>query len=77
MPKYKDLDKDMLRMMTITERFNYMNQLKQIMVMGKDPNEKEPNQTEWVDRDDDGGYDNISDGKGNGRKEYNDDDFEY
>ena len=77
MPKFKDLDKNMLSMMTITERFNYMNQLKKMMVMGKDPNEKEPNQTDWVDRDDDGGYDTTSDGKDNGVKEYNDDEFDY
>jgi len=48
-----------------------------MMVMGKDPNEKEPNQTDWVDRDDDRGWDQSSDGERNGREEYNDDEFDY
>ena len=30
MPKYNQLDKNMLRMMTITERFKYINDLKKI-----------------------------------------------
>ena len=53
----KQLDKDMLRMMTITERFNYLKNLKQ-MKMNLDPK-----QEEWVDGDNDGGYDDSSDGK--------------
>ena len=53
----KQLDKDMLRMMTITERFNYLKNLKQ-MKMNLDPK-----QEEWVDRDNAGGYDDSSDGK--------------
>mgnify|MGYP003154688662 CR=1 FL=1 len=53
----KQLEKDMLRMMSITERFNYIAAKKQIQAsIDKDP---EP----WVDKDDDGGYDYSSDGR--------------
>tara|TARA_Y100000361_G_scaffold149594_1_gene164065 strand:- start:383 stop:601 length:219 start_codon:yes stop_codon:yes gene_type:complete len=70
----KQLDKDMLRMMTITERFNYIAAKKQMqMIINKDPNDKD----DWVDRDDDSGYDSSSDGKKNGGDESYDDSNEY
>jgi len=53
----KQLEKDMLRMMSITERFNYIAAKKQIQATIN------KNQEEWVDKDDDGGYDYSSDGK--------------
>ncbi len=56
----KQLDKDMMRMMTITERFNYIAAKKR-MEMSIDKNQS-TNQEDWVDRDDDGGYDSSSDG---------------
>ena len=46
----KQLEKDMLRMMSITERFNYIAAKKQIQATIN------KNQEEWVDKDDDGGY---------------------
>ncbi len=71
----KQLDKDMLRMMTITERFNYLNNLKQMqMNMNKDP---KPKGEEWVDRDDDGGYDSSSDSRDENDNGYYDDSNEY
>ena len=71
MPKYNQLDKDMLRMMTITERFNYINYLKQMQmeINTKKLTEEDPRTKEWVDEDDnewDGwndGSDNSSDGE--------------
>ena len=70
----KQLDKDMLRMMTITERFNYIAAKKQMqMIINKDPNDKD----DWVDRDDDSGYDSSSDGKSNGGRNTVDDSNEY
>ena len=92
----KQLDKDMLRMMTITERFNYIAAKKRMafsmgnkdvddvtcsysglpsMEVYKD--EPTPNGDDWVDRDDDGGYDSSSDGKKNGGDESYDDSNEY
>ena len=71
----KQLDKDMLRMMTITERFNYLNNLKQMqMSMNKDP---KPKNEERVDRDDDGGYDSSSDSRDENDNGYYDDSNEY
>ncbi len=71
----KQLDKDILRMMTITERFNYLNNLKQMqMSMNKDP---KPKNEEWVDRDDDGGYDSSSDSRDENDNGYYDDSNEY
>ena len=70
----KQLDKDMLRMMTITERFNYIAAKKQMeMIINKDPNDKD----DWVDRDDDSGYDSSSDGKKKRGDELYDDSNEY
>ena len=70
----KQLDKDMLRMMTITERFNYIAAKKQMqMIINKDPNDKD----DWVDRDDDGGYDSSSDGSRKRGSESYDDSNEY
>jgi hypothetical protein len=71
MPKYNQLDKDMLRMMTITERFNYINYLKQMQmeINTKKLTEEDPKTKEWVDEDNnewDGwndGSDNSSDGE--------------
>ena len=71
MPKYNQLDKDMLRMMTITERFNYINYLKQMQmeINTKKLTEEDPRTKEWVDEDNnewDGwndGSDDSSDGE--------------
>ena len=71
----KQLDKDMMRMMTITERFNYIAAKKR-MEMSIDKNQN-TNQEDWVDRDDDGGYDSSSDGKRNGGDNSYDDSNEY
>tara|TARA_R100000995_G_scaffold43723_1_gene20459 strand:+ start:250 stop:471 length:222 start_codon:yes stop_codon:yes gene_type:complete len=71
----KQLDKDMLRMMTITERFNYIAAKKR-MEMSIDKNQN-TNQEDWVDRDDDGGYDSSSDGKRNSGDNSYDDSNEY
>ena len=71
----KQLDKDMLRMMTITERFNYIAAKKR-MEMSIDKTQN-TNQEDWVDRDDDGGYDSSSDGKKNGGDNSYDDSNEY
>ena len=71
----KQLDKDMLRMMTITARFNYIAAKKR-KGMSIDKNQN-TNQEDWVDRDDDGGYDSSSDGKKNGGDESYDDSNEY
>ena len=71
----KQLDKDMLRMMTITERFNYIAAKKR-MEMSIDKNQN-TNQEDWVDRDDDGGYDSSSDGKRKRGSESYDDSNEY
>ena len=74
----KQLDKDMLRMMTMTERFNYIAAKKRMqysidssnvtcsysglpsMEVYKD--EPKTSNDDWVDRDDDWGYDSSSDG---------------
>ena len=70
----KQLDKDMLRMMTITERFNYIAAKKQMqMIINKDPNDKD----DWVDRDDDSGYDSSSDEKNKRDDDSYDDSNEY
>ena len=71
MPKYNQLDKDMLRMMTITERFNYINYLKQMQmeINTKKLTEEDPKTKEWADEDNnewDGwndGSDDSSDGE--------------
>ena len=70
----KQLDKDMLRMMTITERFNYIAAKKQMqMIINKDPNDKD----DWVDRDDDSGYDSSSDEESKRDEDSYDDSNEY
>jgi len=63
MPKYNQLDKDMLRMMTVTERFNYINNLKQIQMEAnmKSLTEEDPRTKPWVDEDNDE-WDGWSDG---------------
>ena len=84
----KQLDKDMMRMMTVTERFNYMAAKKRMQynidsssvtcsysglpsmeVYKDEPGASLEEQTkhtdwedDWIDRDDDGGYDSSSDG---------------
>ena len=99
----KQLDKDMLRMMTITERFNYIAAKKRMQysidsssvtcsysglpsmeVYKDEPGaslEEQAKHTDWeddwVDRDDDGGYDSSSDGKKNGGDKSYDDSNEY
>ena len=66
MPKYNQLDKDMLRMMTITERFNYINYLKQMQmeINTKKLTEEDPRTKEWVDEDNDE-WDGWNDGSDN------------
>ena len=71
MPKYNQLDKDMLRMMTVTERFNYINNLKQMQMKAnmQSLTEDDPKTKPWIDRDNndwDGwndGSDDSSDGE--------------
>ena len=93
----KQLDKDMLRMMTITERFNYIAAKKRMafsmgnkdvsdvtcsysglpsMEVYKDEPETS-NGDDWIDRDDDGGYDSSSDGGSKRGSESYDDSNEY
>ena len=66
MPKYNQLDKDMLRMMTITERFNYINYLKQMQmeINTKKLTEEDPRTKEWVDEDNNE-WDGWNDGSDN------------
>jgi hypothetical protein len=66
MPKYNQLDKDMLRMMTITERFNYINYLKQMQmeINTKKLTEEDPKTKEWVDEDNNE-WDGWNDGSDN------------
>ena len=89
----KQLDKDMLRMMTMTERFNYIAAKKRMqysidssnvtcsysglpsMEVYKD--EPKTSNDDWVDRDDDWGYDSSSDGRNNGGDNSYDDSNEY
>ena len=76
----KQLDKDMMRMMTVTERFNYINDLKKMRFdMGEIKSNQEPNikSTEpWIDRDE-SDYDSSSDGEDGGGEESSDDSNEY
>ena len=89
----KQLDKDMLRMMTMTERFNYIAAKKRMqysidssnvtcsysglpsMEVYKD--EPETSNGDWVDRDDDWGYDSSSDGRNKHGDNSYDDSNEY
>ena len=102
----KQLDKEMLRMMTITERFNYIAAKKRMAFsMGnKDVDDvtcsysglpsmevykDEPGasleeqakhtdwEDDWIDRDDDNGYDSSSDGENKRVDESYDDSNEY
>jgi len=60
MAKYQDLNKEMLRMMTITERFNYIAYKKRMaMELKKDPRTKQ-----WVDEDNNE-WDRWNDGSDN------------
>ncbi len=93
----KQLDKDMMRMMTVSERFNYMAAKKQMafnmgnknvdnvtcsysglpsMEVYKDEPETS-NGDDWIDRDDDNGYDSSSDGGSKRVDESYDDSNEY
>ncbi len=72
----KQLDKDMLRMMTITERFNYIAAKKK-MEIDISKSQAEPiDQNDWVDRDDNE-WDSSSDGQDKGDIESHDDSNEY
>ena len=99
----KQLDKDMMRMMTVTERFNYMAAKKRMQhnidsssvtcsysglpsmeVYKDEPGasiEEQAKHTDWeddwVDRDDDNGYDSSSDGGSKRVDESYDDSNEY
>ena len=99
----KQLDKDMMRMMTVTERFNYMAAKKRMQhnidsssvtcsysglpsmeVYKDEPGaslEEQAKHTDWeddwIDRDDDSGYDSASDGGSKRVDESYDDSNEY
>ena len=99
----KQLDKDMMRMMTVTERFNYIAAKKKMQynidssnvtcsysglpsmeVYKDEPGaslEEQAKHTdwedEWVDRDDDSGYDSSSDGENKRGDNSYDDSNEY
>ena len=78
----KQLDKDMMRMMSVTERFKYQNDLKRMKFNMSDANKNktEPemlNEDDWVDRDE-SDWDSSSDGKsGYGESSSGDDSNEY
>jgi len=78
----KQLDKDMMRMMSVTERFKYQNDLKRMKFNMSDANKNktEPemlNEDDWVDRDE-SDWDSSSDGKSsNGKSSSDDDSNEY
>ena len=99
----KQLDKDMMRMMTVTERFNYMAAKKRMQhnidsssvtcsysglpsmeVYKDEPGaslEEQAKHTDWeddwIDRDDDSGYDSSSDGENKRGDNSYDDSNEY
>ncbi len=99
----KQLDKDMMRMMTVTERFNYIAAKKRMQhnidsssvtcsysglpsmeVYKDEPGaslEEQAKHTDWeddwIDRDDDNGYDSSSDGGSKRVDESYDDSHEY
>jgi len=99
----KQLDKDMMRMMTVTERFNYIAAKKKMQynidssnvtcsysglpsmeVYKDEPGaslEEQAKHTDWeddwIDRDDDNGYDSASDGGSKRVDESYDDSNEY
>ena len=99
----KQLDKDMMRMMTVTERFNYIAAKKKMQynidssnvtcsysglpsmeVYKDEPGasiEEQAKHTDWeddwIDRDDDNGYDSSSDGGSKRVDESYDDSNEY
>jgi len=70
----KQLDKDMMRMMTMTERFNYIAAKKRMeMNISKSQTN---NQDDWIDRDE-SDYDSSSDGSSKRGSESYDDSNEY
>ena len=82
----KQLDKDMMRMMSVSERFKYQNDLKRIRLniddIKNEADKDEPingmlNEDDWVDRDE-SDWDSSSDGKsGYGEQSSDDDSNEY
>ena len=82
----KQLDKDMMRMMSVSERFKYQNDLKRIRLniddIKNEADKDEPingmlNEDDWVDRDE-SDWDSSSDGKsGYGEQSSGDDSNEY
>jgi len=73
----KELDKKMLKMMTITERFNYINNLKEIkMNISQARAEKDPKDKPWVDEEN-SDYDSFSDGSESDNNGWEDDSNEY
>ena len=75
----KQLDKDMMRMMTISERFKYIADKKKMeMKMNPNvaPNDLKPETEPWIDRDE-SDYDSSSDGEDGGGEESSDDSNEY
>ena len=99
----KQLDKDMMRMMTVTERFNYIAAKKKMQYNIDSSNvtcsysglpsmevyQDEPGalleeqakhtdwEDDWIDRDDDSGYDSSSDGENKRGDNSYDDSNEY
>ena len=95
----KQLDKDMMRMMSVTERFDYIAAKKKMGMInsGKEwdwmdnatcsysglpsmevyKDEPETSNGDWVDRDDDWGYDSSSDGRNKHGDNSYDDSNEY
>ena len=74
----KQLDKDMMRMMTVTERFKYINDKKKMQLDPNiAPNDLKPEAEPWIDRER-SDYDDFSDGKdGDGEESCDDDSNEY
>lgn len=73
----KELDKKMLKMMTITERFNYINNLKKIkMNISQARAEKDPKDKPWIDEEN-SDYDSFSDGSESDNNGWEDDSNEY
>ena len=71
----KQLDKDMMKMMSITERFNYIAAKKKMM-LDISSSKHDPKDDTWVDEED-SDYDNFSDGEDSRRGGDYDDANEY
>lgn len=67
------INKELLTKMTIQERFDYLNKIKQMKFLNKDP---KPKTEPWVDEER-SDYDNFSDGKDELDNGWYDDSNEY